>query len=173
MPRGGGGAGRTTTRRGGGRATGGTIGHNCEVGGRRGGQGIPVLDVLSRPPVDEGPPLLMGGMLTLSFANLMLCQRRALEVAISNHHCNKGERTSSYGGGDAGCGADLVFGGCAAAVALLIAIIDGYTTLPPLKIVPRIVPPIVQKPPRKYLFLRRFLHYWRYYSRYYYSFQFD
>ncbi len=91
------------------------IGHDREVGGGRGGRGMPVLEVLSRPLVYEGPPLLVGGTLTLSFADLTPCQRRALEVATSNHKHDDGERTSLYGGGDAGCGADPVFGGCAAA----------------------------------------------------------
>jgi hypothetical protein len=86
------------------------------------------LDVLSRPPVCKGPPLFVGGTLMILFGDLMPCQRRALKVAISNHDHDKGECTSSYRGGDAGCGADPVFGGCTAATAPLIAIDDGYTT---------------------------------------------
>ncbi len=70
----------------------------------------------------------MGVTLTLLFTDLTLCQRRVLEVAILNHDRDKGEHTSLYRGGDAGCGADPVFGGCAVAAAPLIAIIDGYPT---------------------------------------------
>ncbi len=105
---------------GGGHAMGGTIGHDCKVGGGWGGQGIPVLDILSRPPVYKGPTLLVGGTLTLLFTDLTLCQQRALEVAILNHNRDKGERTLLHRGGDARCGADPVFGGCVAATAPLM-----------------------------------------------------
>ncbi len=73
-------------------------------------------------------------------------------MAIANHDHDKGERTLSYGGGDARCRADPVFGGCAAAAAPLITTVDGYTTLQPLKILPRIVPPILQKPQKNAFF---------------------
>jgi hypothetical protein len=77
-------------------------------------------------------------------------------VAISNHDHDKGECTSSYGGKDARCRVDPVFSGCTAAAAPLIGIVNGYTTLRPLKIVPQIVPPIVQKPKKNAFFLGGF-----------------
>ena len=78
--------------------------------------GIPVLDVLSRPPVFEAPPLLVGGTLTLPYADLTPCQRKALRVAITNHHAMSSSSDEEEQAGEDDGRAKPI-----------IAVIDGYT----------------------------------------------
>ena len=82
--------------------------------------GIPVLDVLSRPPVFEAPPLLVGGTLTIPYADLTPCQRKALRVAMANRHASSSSSTEEEEVEQAGGEDD-------ARARPIIAVIDGYT----------------------------------------------
>jgi hypothetical protein len=68
---------------------------------------IPILDILSRPPIINLPPLLLGETILLDHEELTPFQLQALDVALSYHH------VSSYD--SSWCSAPLV------------AVIDSYT----------------------------------------------
>ena len=74
---------------------------------RRRREGIPILDILSRPPIINLPPLLVGETISIHRTDLTPFQLRALDVASSHHHVSSTD--SSW------CSAPLV------------AVIDGYT----------------------------------------------
>jgi hypothetical protein len=74
---------------------------------RRPREVIPILDILSRPPIINLPPLLLGETLLLDHEELTPFQLQALDVALSYHH------VSSYD--SSWCSAPLV------------AVIDSYT----------------------------------------------
>jgi hypothetical protein len=69
--------------------------------------GIPILDILSRPPIINLPPLLVGETVLIHHTELTPFQLRALDVASSHHHVSSTD--SSW------CSAPLV------------AVIDSYT----------------------------------------------
>lgn len=69
--------------------------------------GIPVLDILSRPPIINLPPLLVGETILIHHTELTPFQLQALDVASSHHHVSSTD--SSW------CSAPLV------------AVIDSYT----------------------------------------------
>ncbi|KAL3807853.1 hypothetical protein ACHAXA_009881, partial [Cyclostephanos tholiformis] len=95
----------------------------------RAGGGIPVLDVLSRPPVYESPPLLVGGTLMIMYSDLTPSQRRALEIASAIHRedCSSSSSSSSLEEGGMGGALDASCPEGRSAAAPIIAIIDGYT----------------------------------------------
>ena len=102
---------------------------------RGGGRTIPVLDVLlgrSRPLVAAvgAPPLLVGGALTMPYADLTPCQRRAVDAATSDREARRGKMIVD----DDDCASPEELRNEEAGVprsdakaAPLIAIIDGYT----------------------------------------------
>ena len=99
-------------------------------------RGIPILDILSRPPVIDASPLLVGGTLTYQYTDLTPFQKRAVDLAIFLHgeHCarmkvderaaeNKAQEDGSSGSVPLPQAGDE--GGIQAAP--IIAIIDSYT----------------------------------------------
>ena len=93
-----------------------------EITSKNGKRGIPILDILSRPPVVDAPPLLVGSTLTYRYSDLTPFQKRAVDVAKSNHeeHCQRmkdeEDDTNDIVGSDGGIQASPI-----------IAIIDSYT----------------------------------------------
>ena len=71
--------------------------------------GITILDILSRPPIINLPPLLVGETILIHRTELTPFQLRALDVASSHHHHHVSSTDSSW------CSAPLV------------AVIDSYT----------------------------------------------
>ncbi|KAL3757843.1 hypothetical protein ACHAWU_006151 [Discostella pseudostelligera] len=101
-------------------------------------RGIPILDILSRPPVIDAPPLLVGSTLTYQYSDLTPFQKRAVDVAISLHeeHCermriDKEEALAKKGGEDGSNSVSLPQAGDEGGIqaAPIIAVIDSFTVM--------------------------------------------
>ncbi|KAL7553777.1 hypothetical protein ACHAWF_017104, partial [Thalassiosira exigua] len=88
-------------------------------------RGVPVLDVLDRPPMVRDPPLLVGGSRTFGHSDLTPFQRRALDVAASCHEEHRARTKAEEGDGSSGFGGAGGEGGIEAAP--IVAVVDGYT----------------------------------------------
>ncbi len=90
-------------------------------------QGIPILDILSRPPVIDAPPLLVGSTLTYQYSDLTPFQKRAIDVALSLHeeNCSRMKRVDGSSSVSLPQAGDK--GGIQAAP--IIAVIDSYTAM--------------------------------------------
>ncbi|KAL7430156.1 hypothetical protein ACHAXH_001221 [Discostella pseudostelligera] len=96
-------------------------------------RGIPILDVLSRPPVIDAPPLFVGSTLTYQYSDLTPFQQRAVDVAISLHeeHCVRMKEESTNDGEDKSSSVSLPQAGDEGGIqaAPIIAVIDSYTAV--------------------------------------------
>ncbi len=98
-------------------------------------RGIPILDILSRPPVIDAPPLLVGSTLTYQYSDLTPFQKRAIDMAIFLHdeHCSrmKSDEGVSKNEVDASSGVSLPQAGDEGGIqaAPIIAVIDSSTAM--------------------------------------------
>jgi len=107
----------------------GTLPKIADLNGKR---GIPIVDILSRPPVVRAPPLLVGGTLTVPYSDLTPFQKRAVEVARGYHEEHRRRTTMAEEEEEATDGCEVgefsKFGvGCGIQAAPIVAIIDSYT----------------------------------------------